>query len=65
MVYPDAHGLVESAMSNFYPQNSDNYLLFIGEKENNRDYMEALLMPAYNNPTSSAISQNCNSAILY
>jgi len=56
MVYPDGHKLVDSAMSNFYPQNSDNYLLFIGEIENNRDYMEALLMPAYNNPTSPAIS---------
>lgn len=56
MVFPDGHGLVESAMSNFYPQNSDNYLLFIGEKEGNRDYMEALLMPAYNNPVSPSIS---------
>jgi len=56
MVFPDSHGLVESAMSNFYPQNSDNYLLFIGEKEGNRDFMEGLLIPAYNMPTAPTIS---------
>jgi len=47
-VYPEDNGLNEAALSSFYPQVSDDYLLFIGEKPDSRDYMEAFLMAAYN-----------------
>lgn len=51
-VYPEEHGLNETSMSSFYPQVSDDYLLYLGEKKGNWNIMEAVLMAAYNQPVS-------------
>ena len=55
-MYPEEHGLNEEAMSTFYPQVSDDYFLYFGERHDSWDHMEALLIAAYNEPKSPQIS---------